>query len=122
MNGTLKVEPTEKPASGPSRREFLANMIMTVGAALGLGSVAFRFAEYLYPVVPPVKWIEVFASKVSDIPENGVRFVNLPEGPVMLEKVGSKVRALSAICTHLGCIVHWHPKVREFICPCHHGH
>ena len=105
----------------PSRREFLANLIMTAGVACGLGGVAFRFAQYLYPVVPPVKWIEVFASALSDIPENGVRMIYLPEGPVILEKLGTEVRALSAICTHLGCIVRWHAQAHEFICPCHGG-
>ena len=109
------------PARPSSRREFLANVIMSVGAALGAGGLAFRFAEYLYPVVPPVKWIEVFASKLADIPSDGVRIVHLPEGPVILEKAGNEVRALSAICTHLGCIVRWHPGRREFICPCHGG-
>jgi cytochrome b6-f complex iron-sulfur subunit len=116
------METNRRPNSAPrNRREFLADAIMSVGAMLGLGGLAFRFLEYLYPVVPPVKFIEVFASKESAIPPDGVRFVNLREGPVMLEKTGDEVRALSAICTHLGCIVHWHPGRREFICPCHGG-
>lgn len=108
------------PAARP-RREFIANLALSAGTVLGLGSLACRFLEYLYPVVPPVKVIPVLAGKVGEIPADGVRFLNLPEGPVMLERIGKEVRALSAICTHLGCIVHWHPQVREFICPCHHG-
>jgi Rieske Fe-S protein len=28
---------------------------------------------------------------------------------------------LVAICTHLGCPVHWEPHVNRFICPCHGG-
>lgn len=99
----------------------MANLVLAVGTACGLGGLAFRFAQYLYPVVPPVKWITVFASKLDAIPENGVHMVYLPEGPVILEKKGTEVHALSAICTHLGCIVRWHPEVREFICPCHGG-
>lgn len=104
-----------------SRREFMANIILGVGTTLGLGSLAFRFVEYLYPIVLPVKLVEVPAGKVSEIPPDGVRLVNLPEGPVMLEKTDKEVRAFSAICTHLGCIIAWHPKEKEFICPCHGG-
>lgn len=104
-----------------SRREFVANLILAAGTALGLGSLAYRFLQYLYPVIPPLKLIQVLAGKPGDIPADGVRLVHLPEGPVLLEKQGKEIRALSAVCTHLGCIVQWHPGVRQFICPCHHG-
>ena len=103
------------------RREFMANVILGVGTTLGLGSLAFRFLEYLYPIVLPIKLVEVPAGSVNEIPPDGVRLVHLPEGPVMLEKADSEVHALSAICTHLGCIIAWNPKAREFICPCHGG-
>ena len=39
----------------------------------------------------------------------------------MLEKGDNEVRAFSAICTHLGCTVQWHPEEKKFICPCHQG-
>jgi cytochrome b6-f complex iron-sulfur subunit len=104
-----------------SRRDFMANIILGTGTALGLGSLAYRFLEYLYPVVPPIKLVEVPAGKPDDIPPNGVRLVELPEGPVMLEKADNEVRAFSAICTHLGCSVQWHPEEKKFICPCHQG-
>ncbi len=116
MEETAHPPPAQRP-----RREFIADLILTAGCALGLGSLAFRFLEYLYPVVPPVKLVPVLAGKVGDIPLGGVRFINLPEGPVMLERIGQEVRALSAICTHLWCTVQWNPQAKKFICPCHHG-
>lgn len=27
--------------------------------------------------------------------------------------------AISAVCTHLGCIVDWQPTAQAFVCPCH---
>ncbi len=104
-----------------SRRDFIANIFLSTGTVLGLGSLAYLFLEYLYPVVPPIKLVEVPAGKPDDIPPDGVRLVQLPEGPVMLEKGENKVRAFSAICTHLGCTIQWHPEKRQFICPCHQG-
>jgi cytochrome b6-f complex iron-sulfur subunit len=104
-----------------SRRDFMANIILGTGTVLGLGSLAYRFLEYLYPVVTPIKLVEVPAGKPDDIPPDGVRLVQLPEGPVMLEKADNEVRAFSAICTHLGCTVQWHPEEKKFICPCHQG-
>ena len=32
---------------------------------------------------------------------------------------GGDLRALSAICTHMGCIVGWNERTRQFDCPCH---
>ncbi|MGC1306617.1 MAG: Rieske 2Fe-2S domain-containing protein [Phormidesmis sp.] len=29
---------------------------------------------------------------------------------------------LSAVCTHLGCLVDWSPTEQAFICPCHNSH
>jgi len=104
-----------------SRRDFLADAVLGTGTALGLGSLAFRFLQYLYPVVLPIKLVEFAAGNAGDIPVGGVRLVHLPEGPVMLEKTDTEVRALSAVCTHLGCIIQWDAGAKKFICPCHHG-
>ncbi|PSJ15903.1 Rieske 2Fe-2S domain-containing protein, partial [Nitrosomonas supralitoralis] len=30
-----------------------------------------------------------------------------------------KLHKVSAICTHLGCIVHFNPAERSWDCPCH---
>ena len=29
--------------------------------------------------------------------------------------------ALSSVCPHLGCRVHWEAHHRRFVCPCHNG-
>jgi cytochrome b6-f complex iron-sulfur subunit len=116
------VEELDSSAIAPrSRRDFMAEIILGIGTVLGLSSLAYRFLEYLYPVIQPVKLVEVLAGTPNDIPANGVRLVQLAEGPVMLEKAENEVRAFSAICTHLGCTVQWHPEEKKFICPCHQG-
>jgi len=94
---------------------------MAVGVMLGMGGLAFRFAQYLYPVILPERLVEVSAGKIADIPAGGVRVINLPEGPVLLESAGTEIRAFSAICTHLGCVVQYRADSKEFVCPCHGG-
>ena len=40
---------------------------------------------------------------------------------VMVFDDGTQLYAFSAVCTHLGCLVHWDGATKRFICPCHHG-
>ena len=104
-----------------SRREFVVNLIMTFGSLLGLGSLAGRFVQFFYPVIPPVRLLEVKAAKIKDIPAGSVRAVNLPQGNVMIVNNGGQVTAFSAVCTHLACLVRWEENQKRFHCPCHHG-
>jgi cytochrome b6-f complex iron-sulfur subunit len=39
--------------------------------------------------------------------------------PVAVIRTDKGYRAFSAVCTHLGCIVHWDAADRELKCPCH---
>ncbi|MFT3697593.1 MAG: Rieske (2Fe-2S) protein [Kofleriaceae bacterium] len=42
-------------------------------------------------------------------------------GAAWLRKEGTTVRALSAICPHLGCAVGFDPTSKQFLCPCHNS-
>jgi cytochrome b6-f complex iron-sulfur subunit len=39
--------------------------------------------------------------------------------PVIVVRTDSEVHALSAVCTHLGCIVKWDKNTQHLVCPCH---
>ena len=41
--------------------------------------------------------------------------------PVLVVNTDEGIRALSAVCTHLGCVVKWKKGRRQFFCPCHGG-
>ena len=43
-------------------------------------------------------------------------------GMYILRKEDGSVRVFSDICTHLSCLVTWHPDIQEYISPCHDGH
>ena len=43
-------------------------------------------------------------------------------GMYVVRKEDGSVRVFSDICTHLGCLVTWHPETKDYISPCHDGH
>ena len=104
------------------RREFVANVVLSVAGFVGLGGLATRFLQYLYPVIPPEQVIEVAAGRRDAIPSNAGIVLNLAVGHVALVDAGGELRAFSAVCTHLGCIVKSEPTDHHALyCACHGG-
>ena len=109
-------------APDPSRRRAIEFF-------LGGGLLA-SLASFLYPVlryfVPPavtdLGGDEVIAAKLGEMKPNSgkiFRFGSKP-GLLILNNDGT-FRALSATCTHLGCIVQYRADLREIWCACHNG-
>ena len=59
---------------------------------------------------------------VEDFPLNTSKVVPVGDKPVIVvnSKAGG-LKAFSAICTHLGCIVSWDASRSSIHCPCHDG-
>ncbi|MGB9080596.1 MAG: ubiquinol-cytochrome c reductase iron-sulfur subunit [Desulfuromonadaceae bacterium] len=104
-----------------SRRTFL-------GACLGgLGVIAAAAVSWpLFRYLAPRSGSED-AGKIV-IPDKDVRegeakfFEYAGSAAVLVRKKGGGLVALSAVCTHLGCIVQWEKDKQDFLCPCHAGH
>jgi cytochrome b6-f complex iron-sulfur subunit len=103
------------------RRKFL-------GVCLG-GIVASMAAAVLWPVyryLAPRSGTGTSAKVVipeKDVPEGEAKFFEFAGSPaVLVRKRGGELVALSAVCTHLGCIVQWEKDTHNFLCPCHAGH
>ena len=58
----------------------------------------------------------------EEVPADGAKFFEYAGSTaVLVRKKGGELVALSAICTHLGCIVQWEKEKQDFLCPCHAG-
>lgn len=106
------------PKSGLlSRRYFLE----VVGAgAVGLAAVGSLVltATYLSPNVvkePPTRFK---AGSVENFPPGSVTLDKEQKVYIVRAKEGY-FYALSAVCTHLGCITNWKPEEGIVACPCH---
>jgi cytochrome b6-f complex iron-sulfur subunit len=103
------------------RRKFIGICLggIAVSGAVAVGYPLFR---YLAPLQK-----ENSAGKVvipeQEVPASGARFFEYAGSTaVLVRKPGGGMVALSAVCTHLGCIVQWDKEKQGFLCPCHAGH
>lgn len=53
---------------------------------------------------------------------NGWEKTVTSHGVFAIRKDADQLMVLSNICTHLGCLVSWHPDLQEYVSPCHNGH
>ncbi len=78
--------------------------------------------RYLYPSKNDSKQ-RLFVGVRSEIPPGSAFVYEAPGGETINIVRGTKgFVALSDVCPHLGCRVHWDPGSEEFVCPCHDGH
>jgi Rieske Fe-S protein len=135
----------QKRSSGVSRRALLAGgavaaASMVVGA--GIEHIADRAGNGQAVLPPrsagtgtlrntplisrdvPTTWY--FVTTVAELSHNVVRFatdavvgyVIRADDDADVQDRG-KIIAMSAACTHMGCLVHWQGSDRKFHCPCH---
>jgi len=122
-------ERTANEPSDPKKQEFLSkltNLAMFAGLAAAYGMLAAIMARFLYPSRPsPRGWM--FVSSLGQFDRGESRLFRTPSGEsVNITRQGDGTAgedfvALSSVCPHLGCQVHWEPQNDRYFCPCHNG-
>jgi Rieske Fe-S protein len=118
---------TEKPARQTSRRRVLAGgLAAAAGLAAGLaGGVLIERAQEggsstWTALVPNGVW-QTIASVSNIAPGTVTRFSTPALAGHLIRRLDGSFYALSAACTHMGCLVNWNPAGDSFDCPCHNG-
>jgi cytochrome b6-f complex iron-sulfur subunit len=119
-----------------SRRRVLATGA-AASAAVAAGAAGFAIARLTEPrpATPPSQaggrdpnrdltlvngeWFSV--ARLADVPPGTVVAFNAGAVIGHLINDNGNLQALSAICTHMGCILRWQADEREFLCPCHNA-
>lgn len=105
--------------ASPERRRFLDLVARGMGA-VGILTLLWPAVAYMLPARRRGGGREmVKVGKESDWQPWTARKVAVEGKPVGVIRTEKGYQAFSLVCTHLGCIVHWEGKSREFLCPCH---
>ena len=117
---------------GGARRSFLGALLGLASACMGalLAVPVLRYIFYpLTATSDDSAWADAgpVAMFSTDTPMRRVLDLRQRDGwqetasqsVVYVIRTGGQIKALSAICPHLGCTVPWDAARKEFVCPCH---
>ena len=116
------------------RRSFFGMLVGSISGAVGALMVVplFRFSSWpMFQKRGAADWfalgpVDSFKSATPVRAEIEVRKldgwrVSTAKQTVYVTRRNGELAVLSAVCTHLGCIVPWDGEQKCFACPCHKG-
>ena len=105
-------------------RRLLITYLLGFSVVATLGGVLTPIAGYLWP---PSRASAGGSGRVqvgttADFPAGQGKVVPVNDKAVIVVNTAQGgIKAFSAICTHLGCIVEWDQSRQFILCPCHDG-
>jgi Rieske Fe-S protein len=108
----------------PIERRSFIKLLLGLSAVVTLVIVAAPIVGFLVPTTSRGSRTggRVLAGTTDDIPVGSGKVVAMGSQPVIVIDMASGVKAYSAVCTHLGCIVTYDKALGHIFCPCHDGH
>ena len=109
-------EKHEDPEGSLNRRQFFVRLGLGSLAVAGAGTAVFAY-QFLSPNVLYEPSPIVDAGKPESYPPDSVTLD--PATGIFVVREAQGFYALSAVCTHLGCLTAWKPELGIIACPCH---
>jgi cytochrome b6-f complex iron-sulfur subunit len=114
----------EKQTDYTPPRRTVIGYLLGFSVVATLGGVVTPIISYLFPARRQVSGEQgqVRVASLAELQAIGELVVAAGNQPVVLTySQQANVRAFSAICTHLGCVVRWKGDKGYIECPCHDG-
>ena len=104
------------------RRKVLKSVATFLPISAAFAGLAAMGVRFITPIKREINR-KIFTVGLEELPLNATkRFKDLQGRDLMLVRTGEReVKAISTVCTHLGCTVFWQKDRQEFFCPCHNG-
>lgn len=107
-----------------NRRGFVKYALLGFSTLATTGGVLYPIVAYLWP---PKKGggaadARVLVASTSDLPVGQGQVYSVNNKPVIVIHTPDGYIALSAVCTHLGCVVFWNEERAVIACPCHEAY
>ncbi len=119
----VQSDPAERPPAALSRRRFI-RLLLGFSASSTVVLVLAPVAGFLMPGKSPSNQAgRVLAGTIQSIVPGTGKVVTLGPRPVIVCNGPTGIKAFSAVCTHLGCIVAYDAaQSPDIVSPCHGGH
>ncbi len=106
----------------PSRRRFLDYLLGTSAVAT-LGAIFYPIFKFMVPPeVVEAQQNSVSVGTNAEIASNSGKIFKFGSKPgIIIRTDTGDLKAFSASCTHLDCIVQYDPGSKQIICACHNG-
>jgi Rieske Fe-S protein len=115
----------EESMDGKSTRRGFLNWFLGTTAGAFLISVLYPIGRYMIPpkVEESTARSVTLSIKAADVKPNSGEIFKFGNRPAILIRTPSgDLKAFSANCTHLACIVQYRPDIHHVWCACHNGH
>lgn len=105
-----------------TRRRFLDYLLGTSAFAT-LVAIFYPIIKFMAPPhIVEAMQSSVIAAKLSELPPNSGKIFKFGSKPGLIIRTASgELKAFSAVCTHLDCIVQYRPDTKQIWCACHNG-
>jgi len=126
MNLTREKQVTDaekrQTVNAPGRRRFLDYLLGTTVLAT-MGAILYPIFRFISPPqIVEAAENSVMAGKVGELAVNAGKIFKFGSKPGILVRTASgDLKAFSAVCTHLECIVQYRSDTKQIWCACHNG-
>jgi Rieske Fe-S protein len=106
-------------------RRNLLNWFLSTTAGAFLVSVIYPLSRYLIPpeVEESTASTVTLALKPNDVKANSGQIFRFgSQAGILIKDSNGELKAFSAVCTHLACIVQYRSDISHVWCACHNGH
>ncbi len=106
------------PGRGVDRRQLLQVSVQACGLAAAVAG-GYVVLNYMSPLPEGLGEQDVAIQEGELKPGTALQVLHKGKPVLIVRDTSGALHAMSAICTHLGCLVKWSEQEEKVECPCH---